>query len=124
MPRTVGVLKETFPGERCVAIVPRSVEVLKKADMEVLVEPGAGFEAGYTDDQYTAKGATLASRADILAKCDILAQFRSLGANPEAGRSDLGGMRKGQIVLGMGEPLTAVKEAADLAATEIGRAHV
>ena len=87
--------------------------------MEVLVEPGAGFEAGYTDDQYTAKGATLASRADILAKCDILAQFRSLGANPEAGRSDLGGMRKGQIVLGMGEPLTAVKEAADLAATGV-----
>ena len=51
MPRTVGVLKETFPGERCVAIVPRSVEVLKKAEMAVLVEPGAGFEAGYTDDQ-------------------------------------------------------------------------
>ncbi len=57
MPRTVGVLKETFPGERCVAIVPRSVEVLKKAEMTVMVEPSAGAEAGYTDDQYTAKGA-------------------------------------------------------------------
>lgn len=119
MPRTVGVLKETFPGERCVAIVPKSVEVLKKADMTVMVEPSAGAEAGYTDDQYTAKGATLASRQEILAQCDVLAQFRSVGANPEAGRADLAGMRKGQIVLGLGEPLTALKEAVDLAAAGV-----
>ena len=119
MPRTVGVLKETFPGERCVAIVPRSVEVLKKAEMTVMVEPSAGAEAGYTDDQYTAKGATLASRQEILAQCDILAQFRSVGANPQAGRADLQGMRKGQIVLGLGEPLTALQEAKDLAAAGV-----
>jgi H+-translocating NAD(P) transhydrogenase subunit alpha len=119
VPRIVGVLKETFPGERCVAIVPKSVEVLKKADMTVMVEPSAGADAGYTDDQYTAKGATLASRQDILAQCDVLAQFRSVGANPEAGRADLQYMRKGQIVLGMGEPLTALKEAADLAAAGV-----
>lgn len=119
MSRAVGVLKETFPGERCVAIVPRSVEVLKKAEMTVLVEPGAGLEAGYTDDQYTAKGATLAARADILAQCDVLAQFRSLGANPQAGRGDLPQLRKGQIVIGLGEPLTALKEDADLAATGV-----
>jgi H+-translocating NAD(P) transhydrogenase subunit alpha len=114
--RTVGVLKETFPGERCVAIVPRSVEVLKKAEMTVLVEPGAGSEAGYTDDQYIAKGAALASRADVLARSDVIAQFRSLGANPDAGRSDLDGLRSGQIVIGLGEPLTALKEASELAA--------
>ncbi|MEO5925241.1 MAG: NAD(P) transhydrogenase subunit alpha [Bryobacteraceae bacterium] len=119
MPRTVGVLKETFPGERCVAIVPRSVEVLKKADMTVMVEPSAGAEAGYPDDQYTAKGATLATRQEILAQCDILAQFRSVGANPEAGRADLQHMRKGQIVLGLGEPLTALQEAKDLAAAGV-----
>ena len=119
MPRTVGVLKETFPGERCVAIVPRSVEVLKKAEMTVMVEPSAGAEAGYTDDQYTAKGATLASRQDILAQCDILAQFRSVGANPQAGRADLQHLRKGQIVLGLGEPLTALQEAKDLAAAGV-----
>ena len=89
MSRTVGVLKETFPGERCVAIVPRSVEALKKAGMEVLVEPGAGLAAGYSDEQYTAKGAVLAPRQAVLAQSDVLAQFRSLGANPQAGRADL-----------------------------------
>ena len=65
MSRTVGVLKETFPGERCVAIVPRSVEVLKKSEIAVMVEPSAGAEAGYTDDQYIAKGASIASREQM-----------------------------------------------------------
>jgi len=117
--RTVGVLKETFPGERCVAIVPRSVEVLKKSEIAVMVEPSAGAEAGYTDDQYIAKGASIASREQIFAQADILIQFRSLGANPEAGRADLGSLRAGQIVMGLGEPLTAVREAADLAAAGV-----
>jgi len=117
--RTVGVLKETFPGERCVAIVPRSVEALKKSDIAVILEPSAGAEAGYTDDQYVAKGATTASREEIFAQADILIQFRSLGANPEAGRADLRSLRAGQIVMGLGEPLTAVREAADLAATGV-----
>jgi H+-translocating NAD(P) transhydrogenase subunit alpha len=117
--RTVGVLKETFPGERCVAIVPRSVEALKKSDIAVILEPSAGAEAGYTDDQYIAKGARTASRDEIFAEADIIIQFRSLGANPEAGRADLSSLHAGQIVMGLGEPLTAVREAADLAATGV-----
>jgi len=117
--RTVGVLKETFPGERCVAIVPRSVEALKKSDISVVLEPSAGLEAGYTDEQYIAKGARTASREEVLAEADILIQFRSLGANPEAGRADLHSLRSGQIVMGLGEPLTAVREAADLAAAGV-----
>lgn len=119
MAKSLGVLKETFPGERCVAIVPRSVEVLAKAGLSVLVEPSAGEQAGYTDDQYVARGAKFASREAILGEADVIAQFRSLGANPEAGRADLGRFRPGQIVLGLGEPLTACNENADLAHTGV-----
>lgn len=117
--KTIGVVKETFPGERCVAIVPRSVEVLKKAGMSVIVEPSAGVEAGYTDEQYTAKGATLAPRETVLAQCDVLAQYRSLGANTEAGRADVAHLKHGQIVIGLGEPLTAVQEAQTLASAGV-----
>jgi NAD(P) transhydrogenase subunit alpha len=95
------------------------VEVLKKAGMSVMVEPSAGAEAGYTDDQYTSKGATLASRSEVLAQCDVLAQYRSLGANPDAGRADVAHMKRGQIVIGLGEPLTAVQEASALAAAGV-----
>jgi NAD(P) transhydrogenase subunit alpha len=114
--KSVGVVKETYPGERCVALVPRSVDVLIKAGLSVTIEPSAGAAAGYPDDQYTARGAKLASRADIFKESGIIAQFRSLGANPEAGRGDLAQFRSGQVVLGMGEPLTAGKENSDLAA--------
>ena len=119
MAKTVGVLKETFPGERCVAIVPRSVDVLAKADLSVLVESSAGQSAGYLDEQYMGRGARIATRAQILQEADVIAQFRSVGANPESGRQDLAMFRKGQIVLGMGEPLTAALETSDLAATGV-----
>ena len=37
----VGVVAETFPGEARVALVPPGVQQLKKAGIEVLIEPGA-----------------------------------------------------------------------------------
>jgi NAD(P) transhydrogenase subunit alpha len=40
-----------------------------------------------------------------------------LGANSDAGRSDLALLRPGQGLVGFGEPLTALAEASDLAAT-------
>jgi H+-translocating NAD(P) transhydrogenase subunit alpha len=113
---SVGVPRETFPGERCVALTPKSCEALQKAGMTVLVEPSAGADAGYPDEQFTARGAKLASRAEIFEQADIICQYRSVGANPEAGRADLARMRPGQIVIGLGEPLTAQKEMLDLAA--------
>ncbi len=119
MTNSVGVPRETFPGERCVALTPRSCEVLQKAGMAVLVEPSAGVEAGYPDEQYTQRGAKLASRDEIFAQADILLQFRSLGANPEAGRADLPRLRPGQILIGMGEPLNAQKEISELAAAGV-----
>jgi len=117
--KSVGVPRETFPGERCVAMVPRTVEVLQKAGLSVIIEAGAGESAGYPDEQYTSRGATLAARADIFRDAEIVVQFRSVGANPEAGRADVPLMRSGQIVIGLGEPLSAKKEAQDLAAAGV-----
>jgi NAD(P) transhydrogenase subunit alpha len=42
-------------------------------------------------------------------------QVRSLGANPEVGRTDVPLMRSGQIVIGFGEPLTAPESNSELA---------
>jgi NAD(P) transhydrogenase subunit alpha len=95
------------------------VEALAKAGLSVLVEPSAGERAGYPDEQYVARGAKIASRREVFQQADVIAQFRSLGANPEAGRADLGLLRPGQIVVGLGEPLTAANETADLASTGV-----
>lgn len=104
----IGIVKESFPGERRVALVPASLAALKKAGAEILVEAGAGTEAGFTDREFAEKGATLLpARGDVLAQCDILLQVRTAGANPVAGAADVLALRKGQVVVGTSEPLTA-----------------
>ncbi|HEX3683588.1 MAG TPA: Re/Si-specific NAD(P)(+) transhydrogenase subunit alpha [Bryobacteraceae bacterium] len=115
MPTIVGIPRETFPGERRVALIPRQCEALRKAGVEMVVEYGAGGEAGFPDEAYAARGARLASRADVFREAHIVAQVRCLGANPDAGRLDLELFRFGQAVAGFGEPLTAVRECAELA---------
>lgn len=119
MPTIVGVPRETFPGERRVAITPRQCDVLRKSGAEVVLEYSAGAEAGFPDEIYLGRGARLASRSDIFREADVLAQVRCLGANPDEGRSDLALLRPGQAVVGFGEPLTALKEASDLAETGV-----
>ncbi|MDQ6699913.1 MAG: Re/Si-specific NAD(P)(+) transhydrogenase subunit alpha [Acidobacteriota bacterium] len=115
----VGVPRETFPGERRVAITPKACEALRKLGCEVLIEPSAGVEAGFPDEQYTSRGARLASRPEVFGTADIILQVRGLGANPVEGRADLALFRKGQVVIGFGEPLTAVRECSDLAAAGV-----
>jgi len=52
----VGVPKESYPGERRVALVPAVIPMLAKAGLEVVVESGAGEGAGYPDAAYVEKG--------------------------------------------------------------------
>jgi len=53
----IGIPKETAPTERRVALTPDAVSRLVKAGHEVVVEAGAGAEAGFPDDAYTTAGA-------------------------------------------------------------------
>ncbi len=115
-----GVLKETFPGEKRVAIIPVGVQTLVKNGLEVLVESGAGEAAGFPDAQYQERGAKIAKdRKEVLSTADILLQVRSLGANPEKGLADVANMKPGQIQVGFMEPLTAKKELEALAKQKV-----
>jgi NAD(P) transhydrogenase subunit alpha len=53
----VGVPRESYPGERRVALVPAVLANLAKAGMQVVIEAGAGAAAGYPDAEYLEKGA-------------------------------------------------------------------
>ena len=55
----VGVPRETYPGERRVALVPAVIPNLVKAGLQVVIEAGAGVEAGFPDSEYGAKGAKI-----------------------------------------------------------------
>ena len=65
MPTTLGVPRETFPGERRVALTPRACEGICKLDMSVWIEEGAGLEAGFPDSLFLDRGARIASREKI-----------------------------------------------------------
>jgi len=112
----IGVPKETFPGERRVALIPASLPPLAKAGLEVHVEANAGAEAGFPDAEYVEQGARTASRDDVF-RADIVLQVRTLGANPDAGRDDLSRMKNDQVVVGHADPLGNPQAATDIAAT-------
>ena len=114
----VAVLRETFPGEKRVALIPASVPQLAKAGMQVLVQSGAGEAAGYSDAAYQQRGAELiADRRAALTAADVLLQVHCLGANPEAGRPDLEQFRSGLSVIGMCDPLGAPQAIQEVAQT-------
>jgi NAD(P) transhydrogenase subunit alpha len=112
---TIGVPRETYPGERRVALTPRACETLGKLGAGVIIEESAGVSAGFPDQQYVARAARIGTRAEVFQQSDIVVQVRSLGGNPAEGRADLPLLREGQIVIGFGEPLTAAEEMAALA---------
>ena len=112
----VGVAKETFPGERRVALVPAVIPGLVKAGIDVRVESLAGQAAGYSDQQYLDKGAKIAGSRQEVFQADAVLMVRAAGMNPEAGRADLALLRPGLVVIGMCDPFGAPQAAAEWAA--------
>jgi len=110
----VGVAKETFPGERRVAITPAVVPALTKAGLELVIESGAGAAAGFPDAAYQARSARVVAREEALAS-DVLLQVRGYGVNQEAGRADLERLRPGQVLVGFFDPVSAPLAASALA---------
>jgi NAD(P) transhydrogenase subunit alpha len=96
-------------------LTPRSCEALIKLKLDVVVEASAGLPAGFPDDDYARRGVRLATRDAVFQEAAVIVQARAPGANPEYGGHDLQSLRSGQILIGFGEPLTALKECAALA---------
>src|SRR5258708_8383729 len=113
----VGVPRESFPGERRVALVPATMPNLIKAGLEVLVEAGAGAAAGYPDADYAAKGAKIAAdRAEVFRAADIVVQILCYGSNDKTGKADVPLFRKGQVLIGFLRPLGSIGTIQEIAA--------
>jgi H+-translocating NAD(P) transhydrogenase subunit alpha len=113
---TVGVPRESYPGERRVALVPSVVANLKKAGLDVVVEQNAGLEAGYPDAEYTAKGAKVArDRAEVFRTADIIVQVLCYGSNDKTGKADVPLYRPDQLLIGFLRPLGQLDTIQDIA---------
>jgi H+-translocating NAD(P) transhydrogenase subunit alpha len=116
----VGVPKESYPGERRVALVPAVTPILAKAGLEVIVESGAGISAGYPDADYIAKGAKIAAdRAEVFKSADIVVQVLAYGSNDKTGRSDLALFRRDQLLIGFLRPLGTNEVLTEVAQTGV-----
>jgi len=112
----VGVPRESFPGERRVALVPAAIPNLTKAGLEVVVEAGAGAGAGYPDADYTAKGAKIAAdRAEVFRAADIVVQILCYGSNDKTGKADVPLFRRGQALIGFLRPLGSIETLQEIA---------
>ncbi len=117
----IGVPRETYPGERRVALVPLVIPGLIKAGFEVTIEANAGLQAGYPDAQYVEKGAQIiSSRADLFGKPDIILQILCYGSNDVTGKDDLPLLHKDQVLIGFLRPFglkEAIQQIADRGVT-------
>ena len=112
----VGVPRESFPGERRVALVPVVVPNLTKAGFEVLVEAGAGAGAGYPDAEYVSKGAKIVvSRAEVFRSADIVVQVLCYGSNDKTGKADVPLYRTGLVLIGFLRPLGSIETIQEIA---------
>jgi len=116
----IGVVSESLPGERRVALAPNVLPALTKAGLQVLVEPGAGTAAGFLDGAYQERGATLAaSREDVYQRADVVLRVR-LGPSGDASSApDLSLLRAGQAVMAFLDPLSDRALVRDLAERQV-----
>lgn len=70
MPTTVACLRETAAGERRVAITPETAKKYKARGLRVLLESGAGRDAGFLDNSYD--DAQCVDAGEAIAQADIL----------------------------------------------------
>jgi NAD(P) transhydrogenase subunit alpha len=105
----IGVPRETATGERRVALVPKVVERLRAAGLDVVVEAGAGAGALIGDEHYEQAGATIGDPwpADVVVKVNP----------PTADETSL--LKPGSIVVGFLAPRTHPEVAEQLRLADV-----
>ena len=107
----VSVPKETYPGEQRVALVPELVPRLMKAEVNVVVQAGAGEAAGFFDAAYEGKGARL--EAEVFDTADVLLKVQPPTID------EIGRMKGGSILIGFLQPYANASSIKALAARKI-----
>ncbi|MCG5549076.1 Re/Si-specific NAD(P)(+) transhydrogenase subunit alpha [Halorhodospira halochloris] len=95
----VAVQKETRPGEKRVALVPGTLKQFGKLGVELMLEKGAGSNAGFDDADYESAGVRIVdNKSDLLAEADVL-----LGVQPLTAK-EAGQLNKGSVLVAFMSP--------------------
>lgn len=107
----VGVPRETVSGERRVALVPDLATKLIRAGLEVLVQAGAGTDAGFLDSSYLEKGTRI--EPEVFGPADVLLKVQP----PSAVEIDQ--FKAGSTLIGFLQPYTNAASIQALAERQI-----
>ncbi len=117
---TIGVPRETAAGERRVAIVPDIAKRLVGAGIDVVVEAGAGLDASFEDEEYTAAGATVVPDVgEVYRRANVIVKVQRPQVDPANGRDEIDLLREGQTLIALLSPLTDPQLAGRLAAKRV-----
>jgi len=95
----IAVPKETWPGERRVALVPTTVKKLINAGFQVSLESGCGAAAGYPDASFEDAGASIVrERESLLRGADVVLRVRKPSLD------DVGLLRSGVLHVSFLDP--------------------
>lgn len=98
----IGIPREVHPGEKRVAATPATVERLKKRGYEVLVESGAGAGARFSNADYEAVGASIASDARALwGEADLVVKVRPSEFHPVADGDEVELLPEGSTLISL-----------------------
>jgi NAD(P) transhydrogenase subunit alpha len=100
-----GVVAESAPGERRVALTPDAVRRLIDAGFEVVIEAAAGDGAWFADSDFVDAGARITDAAGVRNDAEVILCV---------GPPDYASLRSGQTVIGLLQPLLAAPAMAEL----------
>lgn len=98
---TLGVPKESYPGEMRVAATPSNVTDYINRGFNVLVESGAGAKAGFSDEAYLAAGAAVVPTEEAFG-ADVVVKVRA--PQEAAGKHEVDMMARGGFLISFIQP--------------------
>ncbi|MEI8052162.1 MAG: Re/Si-specific NAD(P)(+) transhydrogenase subunit alpha [Bacteroidota bacterium] len=97
----IGLLKEPAFETRT-SLLPEHAILLKKMNVELIIESGAGEKAFASDEKYKAEGATVGNRQEVLQKATVILSINTLS------ESDVQSA-KGKVLIGFFQSLVNAK---------------
>jgi len=109
----IGIVKETFPGEKRVALIPASVAKLTKLGAQVVIEKNLGNSIDASDEEYKKAGAGIEDRKKILSSSDIILRVRKPPLD------EIASLKKGAIHISFLDPFNESQLVSELASKNI-----
>ena len=111
--QSVGVPKETAPGERRVALIPDTVKRLTGSGVRVKVQRHAGVASGHSDDAYTAAGASIVEDARQAFDADVVIKVQ------KPSTEEVAMLRNGATLIALLQPMTNLDLVRELATRNV-----